>query len=258
MIYKKLILIISLLFILNSCSDAEIPVVNSNVQSGVILSFDDDYVDEWYTVNSILEPYNWKATFFVSKFNQLSSDKILKLKELKNYGHEIGGHGLNHLNAVSFISANGTDAYLNQEINPMINAMNENNLSLNSFAYPFGSRNTTTDAILLNKFQILRGTTYGVSAPELKNCYYNNSNIVYGLGLDKSYAHFSISYFLSLLEYAKNNNKIVIFYAHKTVQTANANYQTEYQTLIEICNYVKNNNMKFYKMSDLHSFNSSN
>jgi hypothetical protein len=77
------------------------------------------------------------------------------------------------------------------------------------------------------------------------------------LGIDKNYSHYSISYFLSLLEYAKNNNKIVIFYAHKPVSTFQNNYETEYQTLIEICNYVKSNNMKFYKISELFNLQNS-
>jgi hypothetical protein len=53
------------------------------------------------------------------------------------------------------------------------------------------------------------------------------------------------------------NNKIVIFYAHKPVPTFQNNYETEYQTLIEICNYVKSNNMKFYKMSELYNLQNS-
>ena len=68
-----------------------------------------------------------------------------------------------------------------------------------------------------------------------------------------SRARISSSYFLSLLEYAKNNNKIVIFYAHKPVTTFQNDYETEYQTLIEICNYAKSNHMKFYKISELYS-----
>ena len=103
-----------------SCSENDdIPNQQSNLQSGVVISFDDDYVDEWFEVNNVLEPYDWKATFFVTKFNQLSTAKIQKLKDLKIDGHEIGGHGLNHLNAPNFISANGTAEYLNQEIIPM-------------------------------------------------------------------------------------------------------------------------------------------
>ena len=187
----------------------------------------------------------------MTRFNQLSTDKIQKLKDLKSYGHEIGAHGLNHLNAPTFISANGTNEYLNQEIFPMMNLMNLNDLLPTSFAYPYGSRNSITDNLLLNEFQIIRGTTYGNSNPASQNCYFNNNRLIFGLGIDKNYSHFSIPYFLQLLEYAKNNNKIVIFYAHKPVSSFQNNYETEYQTLIEICNYVKNNNMKFYKISEL-------
>ena len=253
---KYFLLVLSL--ILFSCSENDdIPTQQPNLESGVVITFDDDYVDEWFAVNAILEPYDWKATFFVTRFNQLSVNKIQKLKDLKSYGHEIGGHGLNHLNAPNFISANGTAEYLNQEIISMETLMNNNDLSTTSFAYPYGARNTTTDNLLLNRFEIVRGTTYGNVNPASQNCFYNYNNLVFGLGIDKNYSHFSISYFLSLLEYAKNNNKIVIFYAHKPVPTFQNNYETEYQTLIEICNYVKSNNMKFYKISELYNLQNS-
>jgi peptidoglycan/xylan/chitin deacetylase (PgdA/CDA1 family) len=253
---KYLLLILSI--ILFSCSENEdIPNQQTNLKAGVVISFDDDYVDEWLEVDNILQKYDWKATFFVTRFNQLSRTKIQKLKDLKSSGHEIGGHGLNHVNSPTFISANSTNEYLNQEISPMLDLMNNNDLSPTSFAYPYGSRNSTTDNLLLNQFQILRGTTYGNSNPASQNCYYNNNRLVFGLGLDKNYPHFSIPYFLSLLEYAKKNHKIVIFYAHKPVQSYQNNYETEYQTLIEICNYVKKNNMKFYKMSELYNIQNS-
>lgn len=237
-----------------SCSKNDyIPNQKTYLQSGVVISFDDDFVDEWFEVNKILQPYGWKATFFVTKFTQLSTAKIQKLKDLKSDGHEIGGHGLNHLDAPTFILANGTREYFHKEILPMLNLMNDNDLLTTSFAYPYGSRNSTSDDLLLNEFQIIRGTTYGNSNPAFQNCYYNNSRLVFGLGIDKQYPHFSIPYFLSLLEYARKNNKIIIFYAHKPVPSFQNNYETEYQTLIEICNYVKNNNMKFYKMSELYN-----
>lgn len=221
--------------------------------SGVVLTFDDDYVDEWYEANKLLQPYNWKATFFVTKFNQLSQSKIKELKDLKSQGHEIGAHGVNHINAPNYISANGTAAYMNDEIFPMLDAMRENNLAPTSFAYPYGARNTSTDNLLLSEFQIIRGTTYDMINPAYQNCYFNNNRLVFGLGIDNNYSHFSVSYFLSLLEYAKYNNKIVIFYAHKPVSTVKNNYETEFQTLIEICNYVKQNKMKFYKISELYT-----
>jgi peptidoglycan/xylan/chitin deacetylase (PgdA/CDA1 family) len=97
-----------LTLLLFSCGESDvIPTSQPNLQAGVVITFDDDFVDEWLSVHTILVPYHWKATFFVTRFNQLSVNQIQKLKSLKSYGHEIGGHGLNHLNAPIFISANG-------------------------------------------------------------------------------------------------------------------------------------------------------
>lgn len=255
---KYLVIILSI--ILFSCSNDEdepISIPKPNLQSGVVISFDDDYVDEWFEVNTILQKYDWKATFFVTRFNQLSNAKIQKLKVLKDEGHEIAGHGLNHINAPTFVSSFGTSEYLSQEILPMLNLMKNNDLFPTSFAYPYGARNSTTDKLLINEFQIIRGTTYGNSNPASQSCYYNKSRLVLGLGIDKNYPHYSITYFLSLLEYAKKNNKIVIFYAHKPVSSFKNDYETEHQTLIDICNYVKTNNMKFYKISELYDIQNS-
>lgn len=247
-IYLGLILV---LFI--SCSKNDVDENLPTYKAGVVLTLDDDYVDEWTTANEILKDYSWKATFCVSKINLLSGEKISKIKDLENYGHEIAGHGLNHINAVQFSDLNGVEAYFNQEISPMMSIMSANSFHVKTFAYPYGSRNSATDTKLLTQFNVLRGTTYGAYSPENQHCFYNNSNVVYGLGIDSSYSHFSISYFIQLLEYAKVKHKILILYAHKPVQTANASYQTEMNTLIQICNFVKQNNMKFYKLSELYN-----
>ena len=252
----KVYFLLILSILLFSCRKSDDSInQQTNLPPGVVISFDDDFVDEWFDLNTVLQSYDWKATFFVSGFNHLSDAEIQRLKDLESDGHEIAGHGLSHVNAPTFISANGTNEYLNQEISPMISLMNDNNLSPTSFAYPYGARNVTTDNLLFNEFQIIRGTTYGNGngKPASQKCYYNNSRLVFGLGIDKNYAHSSISYFLSLLEYAKNNRKIIIFYAHKPVLNFQNDYEVEYQTLIEICEYIQNNDMKFYKMSDLYN-----
>lgn len=223
------------------------------LQPGVAITFDDNYVDQWYNADKLLEKYNWKATFFVSQFNLLSTKELNKLKLLKNKGNEIGGHGWVHLKAAPFEESKGEMGYLDKEILPMIQSMRQNSFPVHSFAYPYGSRDAVTDTILLHEFNIIRGTTYSKEAPYLQRCYFDDkSRVLFGLGIDNSYAQFSIPYFLSLLEYAKKNNKVVIFYAHKPVLKANAQYETEYKTLIEICKYVRDNDMKFYTVSELY------
>ncbi len=250
---KKYYYLLLIPIILISCSKND--EINSlpKYQAGVVLTLDDDYVYEWEMAQDILKNYSWKATFCVSKVNQFSPEKIVILKALENYGHEIAGHSLNHINAVEYSNSYGVEAYFNNEISPMMSIMNANSFAIKSFAYPYGARNNSIDTKLFSTFNILRGTTYGALNPNIQNCYYNNSNLVYGLGIDSSYSHFSISYFIKLLEYAKLNHKILILYAHKPVLTANASYQTDMNTLIQICNYVNQNNMKFYKLSELYN-----
>lgn len=246
---------VCILLVLSSCSKYEeelsIPFEDHS-QAGVAITFDDNYIDQWYKVNTILKPYDWKATFFISQFNTLSFEELTKLKSLKNQGHEIGGHGWIHLKAAPFEKQHGEMNYLNKEIFPMLKTMNEASLPVHSFAYPYGSRDFATDTILLHEFNIIRGTTYGNEPPNLQRCYFNNSRVLFGLGIDNNYAQYSIPYFLSLLEYAKKNNKIVVFYAHKPVLKANKKYETEYKTLIEICRYIKEHDMKFYTISELY------
>ena len=228
---------------LTACSKNEndlIAVKDQKIQAGVAITFDDNYVDEWYDAAKVLEKYNWKATFFISQFNTLSSKELNKLKWI-------------HLKASPFEKNNGKANYLETEIFPMINSMNQKSFEIHSFAYPYGSRDALTDTILLNEFNIIRGTTYGNEPPHLQRCYFDNqSRVLFGLGIDNNYAQYSIPYFLSLLEYAKANNKVVVFYAHKPVLKSKSKYETEYKTLIAICKYIQDNDMKFYTVSDLY------
>jgi peptidoglycan/xylan/chitin deacetylase (PgdA/CDA1 family) len=220
-------------------------------KGGIVLTFDDQNIESWYNIHNILDEYNWVGTFFVSRFHNLNDNNIEKLKTLRNYGHEIAGHGFNHANAVEYVQDYGLDDYLENEIYPMKKLMAEYGFQVTSFAYPFGVRNTELDMALLKEFKIVRATTYGNVEPSLQRCFYNNNNLVWAIGIDNSYG-LSMEYIKSLLEFAQTEDKIVIFYAHNPVEIVNGEYQTEYQRLIEICKYVKENNMKFFKISDLY------
>ena len=223
---------------------------------GVAFTFDDDYVDDWYNVHNILKEYNWRATFFVSNFHKLDSNQVEKLKILNEYGHEIGGHGLNHLKANSYVRENGITAYLENEIYPMKKIMAENGFYLSSFAYPFGSKNNEINVVLLNEFKVIRAGTSEHLKPFIKRmiekirCRSCFPNMVYGIGIDYTYG-LDMSYIKSLIKKAKKKNNVAIFYAHKTVEIVDGDYQISYQRLIEICEYIKENDMKFLLISDL-------
>jgi peptidoglycan/xylan/chitin deacetylase (PgdA/CDA1 family) len=150
-------------FFLFSCENKKLPTIKpKHPNAGVVITFDDTSVNEWYEADKILSKYSWKATFCVSKINTLSHSEITELLKLQQEGHEIAGHGFHHFDAQKFVTKNGINEYIDQEINPMMDLMRFYSFKVTSFAYPFGFRNTEIDAALLKKFKIVRGATYGV------------------------------------------------------------------------------------------------
>jgi len=217
---------------------------------GIILSFDDHHVNDWYNADEVLNKYHWKATFSVSNFTSLDKKDVEKLKILQSKGHEIAAHGNNHLNALEFISSHTIYKYIDTEVLPSLTAMTDQGLKVSSFAYPFGARKKEVDKVLLKYFMMLRGTTYGKKAPSTHNNYANGSRVVFGLGIDQNYGN-DINYILRMLRYAKDHNKIAVFYSHH-IQQGNPNgYITSYKTLETICQFAIENNMQFMTLKDL-------
>lgn len=243
---NKTILILSLL-ILISCQNQN----TKPYKAGVVISFDDAYVDEWFEADKILNKYDWKATFCVCRIDSIGKPQLQKLRELQNEGHEIAGHGYHHYNAVKFVKQNGINQYIKQEIDPMMASMKRLQFNVTSFAYPYGERSAELDSALAPKFKMIRGRDFEGVAPEKEGCYYRNSKFLYAFDIDNNHVHFSIPYLLELLNDAKKNNKILILSSHKPVKNLTKNYQTKIETLEFICKYMQINDMKFYTLADL-------
>ena len=83
------ILNIALLFLLVSCKNGN-NINQENLETGaVVITFDDQSIDEWFACRALFNIYNVKATFFITRPFLLDSSKIEKLKLLVNDGHEI-------------------------------------------------------------------------------------------------------------------------------------------------------------------------
>lgn len=245
------IVLLCTFFILFSCENEKPkPKIKPSI-AGVILSFDDAYVNDWFVTDHELKKYAWKGTFFVSKINTLKHYQIQKLLKLQKEGHEIAGHGLNHYNAADFLRIHTINEYMHQEINPMLDLMHFYGLKVRSFAYPYGGRTKKVDAALLEKFKIIRGRAFCEENPSKQGCYFNHSKLVFSFSIDDTHNHFNIPHLIKLLDYAKKNNKILILNSHKTVKNVTGDYQTKNATLELICQYIKRNNMQFYTLSDL-------
>jgi hypothetical protein len=247
----SLLLCLPILVSVSCAHKKDKPVVQ---HGGVILTFDDAYVDEWYEADQLLKPYGWKATFCVCRIDSIGAPQIQKLYNLQKEGHEIAGHGYHHFNAVKYVAANGIPSYLREEIDPMIAAMKRRKVHSASFAYPYGERSAELDSALTLKFNIIRGRAFCDDTPEKEGCYFRGSKFVYAFDIDNSHVHFSIPYLLELLDDAKRTNKILVLCSHRPVKNITANYQTKFETLEFVCKYMKLNHMKFYTLSDLNQW----
>lgn len=243
------ILLISSFLAFISCENKEKKA--KPYQAGVVISFDDAYVDEWFDANKVLKKYNWKATFCVCRIDSIGVPQIKKLLELQKEGQEIAGHGYHHYNAVKFVASHGINEYVKQEIDPMMASMKRLSFNVTSFAYPYGERSDALDQALSPKYKVIRGRAFCENVPEKEGCYFRNSKLLYAFDIDDSHIHFSIPYLLELLDDAKKKNKILILCSHRPVKKLTGNYQTRIETLEFICKYMKLNNLKFYKLSDL-------
>jgi hypothetical protein len=188
----------------------------------------------------------------------LSLNDIQKLHELADAGHEVTGHGFGHLDAVKYIDSLGVEEYLNKDIYPMLELMEQDRFSVKSFAYPFGSRSEETDEVLLTMFDILRGGGSGSNYTSVvRNCFFEGSPVVYSFGIDEYKNYFDgLDYeqcLLDVLKYARDNKKIILVHGHRTVENVTDEYETSFSALELICKFVNDNNMKYYTFSDLKS-----
>ncbi|MCB1638248.1 MAG: polysaccharide deacetylase family protein, partial [Thiothrix sp.] len=162
-------------------------------QPGVVLSFDDTYVDQWY--DFFAHRTDVKATFFVSYWHTLTPAQIDKLRQLEAKGNEIGAHSYSHVgvgDATFNFDPALTEKYVDEQVLPALANMLLDGFNPLSFSYPSGERDENYDAAIRPYFPFLRSTF----ADEQKRLYqlddiFHDENKQYGFlsgdGIDNSY-----------------------------------------------------------------------
>lgn len=128
--------------------------------AGLMLSFDDASVDEWFAMRDVFAAHATRATFFVSNFGQLTTEQRAKLRVLADEGHAIEAHGMGHRDAATYADSHGVTRYLADEIDPILDAMAADGFTPTTFAYPYGRRTKQLDDALLERFRLVRSLTY--------------------------------------------------------------------------------------------------
>lgn len=195
------------------------------IQSGVVITFDDRFIEQWVQQIPLFKRYGARVTFFVDHFHTLKPIQIEGLRKLKAAGHTIGCHGAKHRKAVDYVQKMGIENYLKAEINPAVKLMTSAGLTPTAFAYPSSSRNVEIDQALLKTFRHLRGGT-GLSPNQrmrdLKTIFVPVDDIaktgtLIGTGIDYAGTDKRPDYLVQIkdaMDHAQKRGEIVIFYAH--------------------------------------------
>jgi len=132
---------------------------------GIILTFDDYSIDAWYGIRDILRSYDAKATFYCegAGYPASSPDQKAELQALIDDGNSIQSHSYFHYNAPQYVDQYGLQGYIDTEITPDIQLMNDFGGTPTSFAYPGGDRTAYLDSVLLTYFDSVRDVAYPVN-----------------------------------------------------------------------------------------------
>ena len=228
---------------------------NSPVERGVVISFDDSQnIESWGQNQEFLKSHGVIVTFFIDRWHKLEPWELDILENLSDDGHEIGFHATNHGDYFEFLEQNLTEKdYLEIEIIPGLNHMDERGYNATSFAYPRGHRDTNLDVLLLEYFSVLRGTQSNKDGSESWVAECEDLRVFRSFPLiTTEETEESLEYREKWTEFGfdsiETGNKTLLFNGHGIV---NGQYATSLENLELLFSEIEKNNLKYLLMSDL-------
>ena len=218
-------------------------------EPGIVLTFDDDKIDNWYTYLPLLDSVGVKATFFICKYNRFTAEQKRKLAIIQSHGHEIAYHSTNHYNMTEYVykSKHTIDELVHNEIEIGLKAMKKDGYNPTTFAYPYGAHNAVIDKAILHYFKSVRALN-GTNDYSKSIVPGQNNSLLFGLGIDVS-SNRSDKDIENLLLSTTNNNGCVVFVAHE-INSKNK-YSVTLARLRQIFKFVTVHSLKYYTASEI-------
>ncbi len=136
--------------------------------AGLLMSFDDKWVDAWFALRPMFAQYGARVTFFIAYYPDYTDAEKAELQQLAADGHDIEAHSIAHRRAPEYVEARGLRAYLDEDVLPSITLLENDGYPITTFAYPFGSRTDETDRAILEHVSYIRSVAFtwsGVADP---------------------------------------------------------------------------------------------
>jgi len=216
-------------------------------RAGVAITFDDHSIEEWHRALDLFRRYNAHATFFVDQFHLLTEEQLRLLEDIRQDGHEIGVHSVDHVNAHVFLaeqSGRTMEDYAREQVLPAVEAMRRYGFAPVSFSYPGGHGPPEGDAVLLRHFRMLRTNNH--YAPFHA---FDGARVAGAQGIDHQFATDRKKIF-SRLDEARREDKVLVLFGHR-IGPERGLYYTAMDDLEVLLQYARKQGLQFYRFGDL-------
>jgi len=131
---------------------------------GIVLTFDDSYIEDWNMMQPTFKDKGAVATFFCNRWAShqdwnLPEEDIAILKSFQDYGHEIAYHTSDHLSTRDpkyDNEVNKAQAYLDDQITPGVAYMRNEGFEPTSFSYPYMSEQPAHNVLIRQELPHIR------------------------------------------------------------------------------------------------------
>jgi len=216
---------------------------------GVVLTFDDSYVENWKKIMPYFEENGVVATFFCHKWGStkkgdLTEAEVAELKLFEADGHEIGYHTKDHESTRDtkydeYITIeNKANAYFEDQIESGVHNMRERGFEPGSFSYPYLTGTHTHNKIIRKTLPHIREFFAHVILIDEK--------VEGSKTIDEIKLH---------LDKFKKDKEIGVLVGHLIAmpeKTTDQTYQTTLDRLMTIVEYAKSIGLKFYTIEEAH------
>ena len=236
----------------------------AKLKAGVCLSFDDSQRTLFWDSydDKLYEDFQWRINMCLHRYynskEQWTVYSEYSTRNLLEHNHCIVNHSLNHLDWRTYLETHTIEEFFNSEVSPMQEFLNQK-FGYYPTCYGYAQigddyNNDLDNYILANGFNFVR--RYATIIPENLNeiCYDGTSQKVNSLGFNAYSDNEAIGTALMLehLQYAKDNNKIILFTGHNIGATNVSGFlQISLTRLNALCNFIRQNNMTFYRIDEL-------
>jgi hypothetical protein len=128
----------------------------SDLNPCILLTFDDQHVDNWHSFLPTLEKHDAKVTFYQNNLDKLTDEQIDKAQQLMAAGQTIGCHGWRHVWPVKHTDAFGVEKFWDDEVKPCIDWYDAHGWNITNYAYAFNNYDERTNARLFDRFDRFR------------------------------------------------------------------------------------------------------